>query len=250
MPYAANIDRSGAQSLVERLAPAADDQLLAQSSKLRQPGHVRLSLRQRGTALLQWRSSFCSRCAKCMSWAGIGSEARPGPFDFRRRLVSSASTSDRIGQLRRQPIGNDERVLGFGGAVVVLFIAGGDAVSWPRAIALLALFGAAVATKEHTAVLPALFLLTDFWWNPGFSLAGIRRNWRLYVPIVLGSLGAVAFVLRALRHRYHRRFQRQRFHLVSILLHRVPRHLGVHRDVPAADRPERRPRRRGLAQRA
>ena len=72
-------------------------------------------------------------------------------------------------------------------ALVVFIYRSGPTVSFARAVAVLVLFGAAVATKEHTAVLPALLLLTDYCWNPGFSLAGIRRNWRLYVPILIGS---------------------------------------------------------------
>lgn len=74
-----------------------------------------------------------------------------------------------------------------------------DAVGFGRTVAVLALFGAAVLTKEHTAVIPVLLLLTDYYWSPGFSLAGIRRNWRLYIPIVV--LGALAFalVVRVLR---------------------------------------------------
>src|ERR1700693_2616386 len=58
------------------------------------------------------------------------------------------------------------------------------------AVTILIIFGAAILTKEHSAVLPALFLLTDYYWNPGFSFEGIRRNWKLYVPILIG--GAIA----------------------------------------------------------
>jgi tetratricopeptide (TPR) repeat protein len=67
------------------------------------------------------------------------------------------------------------------------------AASWPVAAAVLALFGAAVLAKEHTVVLPALLLLTDYWWNPGFSFQGIRRNWKLYLPMALGAIAGVAF---------------------------------------------------------
>ena len=66
------------------------------------------------------------------------------------------------------------------------------------AVTVLVLFGAAVLSKEHSAVLPALLLLTDYYWNPGFSFEGIRRNWKLYVPIVIGGALAVAFVFRIL----------------------------------------------------
>lgn len=70
--------------------------------------------------------------------------------------------------------------------------------SWVISAGVLVLFGAACLVKEHSAVLPALLLLTDYYWNPGFTLQGIRRNWRLYVPILLGGAVAVMFVLRLL----------------------------------------------------
>jgi tetratricopeptide (TPR) repeat protein len=83
-------------------------------------------------------------------------------------------------------------------ALVVFLYREGSALGLARTVAVLALFGSAVLTKEHTAVLPVLLLLTDYYWNPGFSLDGIRRNWRLYIPIVvLGALG-IAFVIKVL----------------------------------------------------
>jgi tetratricopeptide (TPR) repeat protein len=69
-----------------------------------------------------------------------------------------------------------------------------EAISWKAAIVVLLLFGAAVSTKEHAAVLPALLLLTDYYWNPGFSFHGIRRNWRLYALIAGGAAIAARFV--------------------------------------------------------
>jgi protein O-mannosyl-transferase len=71
----------------------------------------------------------------------------------------------------------------------------GAAVSGPRALALLILFGASLLAKEHTIVLPVLLLLTDLWWNPGFSLEGVRRNWRLYAPLALGAIAGFMFFL-------------------------------------------------------
>ena len=72
------------------------------------------------------------------------------------------------------------------------------AVSWPASIAVLLLFGAAALTKEHTLVLPALLLLTDYYWNPGFSFSGMRRNWRLYVPIALTAAGGLVYIAKVL----------------------------------------------------
>ena len=63
---------------------------------------------------------------------------------------------------------------------------------------MLLLAAAAVMTKEHVAVLAGLLLLTDFYFNPGFSFQGIRANWRLYVPIAFGGLAVIVFVLRVL----------------------------------------------------
>ena len=69
------------------------------------------------------------------------------------------------------------------------------AISWPAALGVLALFGAAAATKENTVVLPAVLLLTDYFWNPGFNFEGIRQNWRLYAPMAIGGiLGAVRVI--------------------------------------------------------
>ena len=61
------------------------------------------------------------------------------------------------------------------------------AISWPRTASVTVLFVAALLAKEQTIALPALCLLTDYWWNPGFSLQGARRNWRLYGVIALGA---------------------------------------------------------------
>jgi tetratricopeptide (TPR) repeat protein len=72
------------------------------------------------------------------------------------------------------------------------------AVSWARAAAVLALFGLGVLSKEHIIVLPAWLLLTDFWWNPGFSLKGIRENWRLYLPVAIGAAGGFVMLSRLL----------------------------------------------------
>jgi tetratricopeptide (TPR) repeat protein len=81
-------------------------------------------------------------------------------------------------------------------AAFAAFLYRGDAgITWMRSAAVIALFLGALASKEQTIVLPALLLLTDYWWNPGFSLRGIRANWKLYL---LMGLGAVAGVVRFL----------------------------------------------------
>jgi tetratricopeptide (TPR) repeat protein len=73
------------------------------------------------------------------------------------------------------------------------------AASFPVSIAVVLLFAAAVSTKEHTASLPLALLLTDYWFNPGFSFAGIRKNWRLYGLMAAGAAVVIRPVWRLLR---------------------------------------------------
>src|SRR5574340_12192 len=75
-----------------------------------------------------------------------------------------------------------------------------EAVTWARALSVLVLYLAAMASKEHTVALIAIFLLADYYWFPGFSLKGVRRNWRLYLPMALGAVaGLISFIPILLR---------------------------------------------------
>lgn len=66
------------------------------------------------------------------------------------------------------------------------------AIRFSEAILVLVFFLLAVTSKEHTAVLPFVLLLTDFYFNPGFTLEGIKKNWRIYAPLFAGAaLGTV-----------------------------------------------------------
>jgi protein O-mannosyl-transferase len=90
-------------------------------------------------------------------------------------------------------------VLLFNGAFTLFLYRRSVAASFRVAAAVLILFIAAAVTKEHAAVLPALLLLTDYFWNHPFTLEGIRKNWRLYAPIAAGLVFAGAFVASILR---------------------------------------------------
>jgi tetratricopeptide (TPR) repeat protein len=84
-------------------------------------------------------------------------------------------------------------------AALALFICRkSTAVTWPVAIGVLLLYGAAVSVKEHTVALIAVLLLTDYFWNPGFSFSGIRKNWRLYIPVALMAGAGAVFVFKVL----------------------------------------------------
>ncbi|MDQ2901744.1 MAG: tetratricopeptide repeat protein [Acidobacteriota bacterium] len=89
-------------------------------------------------------------------------------------------------------------VLFFFGAFTLFLYRRSQAISWPVSAAILTLFAAAINTKEHTAVLPLIFLLTDYFWNPGFSLTGIKHNWRLYIPMAAATAAGILFLLRYL----------------------------------------------------
>lgn len=71
-------------------------------------------------------------------------------------------------------------------------------LSLKTSILVLMLFGAALTAKEDTIALPALFLLTDIWWSTG--LQGIRRNWKIYGLMGIGSLTGLAFFWNLMMH--------------------------------------------------
>ena len=70
------------------------------------------------------------------------------------------------------------------------------ALSLWRILAMLVCLGMAVLTKEHTAAMPAVFLLADYFWRGGWQ--GIRANWRLHGAMVLAGAAGLAFVARTL----------------------------------------------------
>jgi tetratricopeptide (TPR) repeat protein len=78
------------------------------------------------------------------------------------------------------------------GAVAAFLYRRSTAISWTGVAAVLLMFGAAVLSKEQAVVVPVVLLLTDFWWNPGFSLKGILGNWRLYGLMAVGAAAGVA----------------------------------------------------------
>jgi tetratricopeptide (TPR) repeat protein len=72
------------------------------------------------------------------------------------------------------------------------------AISWRRAVAVLAIFAVAVKTKENAVALAGILVLTDVMWPRSFSLDGPRRNWRLYALMLPGGLLAAVAVFRML----------------------------------------------------
>jgi len=70
------------------------------------------------------------------------------------------------------------------------------ALSVVRIFAMLVCLGLAVLTKEHTAAMPAIFFLADYFWRGGWQ--GIRANWRLHGAMVLAGVAGLAFIARTL----------------------------------------------------
>jgi tetratricopeptide (TPR) repeat protein len=102
-------------------------------------------------------------------------------------------------------------VLFFLAAYAVFLYRKDPVIAVPRTILVLLLFGLACTVKEHTTVLPALLLLTDFFFTTPLRFEGIRRNMKLYAPIFVGgALGLVA-VWRVLSTAHSAGFKIQEF---------------------------------------
>lgn len=85
-------------------------------------------------------------------------------------------------------------VLFYYAAFAVFIYSNRDSMSIGRAIAVVALFGAAAATKEHTLTLPVLIVLTDFFWHRG----GLRKNGMLYGLLAVACAAGAAVVWKVL----------------------------------------------------
>ncbi len=68
-------------------------------------------------------------------------------------------------------------------------------IGWGRAAAIALLFVAGLSTKEHTITLPALLLLTDFYFRPG----EFRKRLRIYALLAVVAAGGLVWVASTLR---------------------------------------------------
>lgn len=95
------------------------------------------------------------------------------------------------------------------------------AISVGESLLVMVLYGMAVLTKEHTIVLAPVLLLTDYFFNPGFTFEGIKKNWKLYVGLVLAGIGPVLFLARTLRNADSAGFNMKDLTAVDYLLTQV-----------------------------
>ena len=83
----------------------------------------------------------------------------------------------------------------FYAGLAVFLYRGEGAMKLPRALASVALFGAAVVTKEHTAIFPLVVVLVDYFWHRG----GLRKNAIFYALVALCGAAGAFIVVRVLR---------------------------------------------------
>lgn len=145
-----------------------------------------------GNALLIWLI-----VQRILEWAGVA-----GPL--RRILAIFSGALFLVHPIQTEAVAyvasrsENLSVMLFNSALAIFVYRRSIAVSLRVAAAIVILFIGACVTKEHAAVLPALLLLTDYFWNPGFSFDGIRRNWKLYLPLAAGAIFAGVWIAHIL----------------------------------------------------
>jgi hypothetical protein len=127
--------------------------------------------------------------ARLLDWAGVTGRMRSllAVFSGALFLLHPLQTESVAYVASRS---EDLSVLFYYGAFAVFLWRPTESITIPRTIAILVLFGAAIATKEHALTLPVLFLLTDYFWGRG----GIRQNRVLYGLFVVGAAIGARYV--------------------------------------------------------
>lgn len=131
--------------------------------------------------------------ARLLAWAGVSGRMRTALAIFSGALFL-------LHPLQTESVayvaGRSDGLSGlfYYSAFAVFIYSNRDSMTLLRAIAVVALFGAAAATKENTLTLPALILLTDFYWGRG----GLRKNGMLYGLLLLVCAAGGVVVWRVL----------------------------------------------------
>ena len=132
--------------------------------------------------------------ARLLEWAGVAGRARAilSVFSGALFLLHPLQTESVAYVASRS---EDLSVLFYYASFAVFLYRGGESMTFLRALGVVALFGAAAATKEHTLTLPILLLLTDYFWGRG----GFRKNGMLYALIAIAGAAGAALVWKVLR---------------------------------------------------
>jgi tetratricopeptide (TPR) repeat protein len=131
--------------------------------------------------------------AKLLEWAGVTGKLRAALSVFSGALFllhpvqteSVAYVASRSENLS---------VMWYYAAFAVFLYRPNARMTWLRALAIVALFGAAMSTKEHALTFPILLLLTDYFWNRG----GIRANGAVYALLAVAGVAGGFLVWGAL----------------------------------------------------
>jgi tetratricopeptide (TPR) repeat protein len=133
--------------------------------------------------------------ARLLEWAGVEKDgvARPalGAFAGALFLVHPLQTESVAYVASRSEVLS---TLFYYGAYCVFLYRRTESITWVRALAVLALFGGAVLSKQTAITFPLLLVFTDLFWVKG----GLRANRLLYAVMVLGGVGGLAFVWKTL----------------------------------------------------
>ena len=132
--------------------------------------------------------------ARLLEWAGVAGRQRAGLAVFAGALflLHPAQTESVAYVAGRSDVLS---TLFYAASFAVFLYRGPEPATLLRAAAIVALFGAAVVTKEHTLTLPVLLVLTDYFWSHG----GSRKNGILYGLLALAGGGGAVLVWRVLR---------------------------------------------------
>jgi protein O-mannosyl-transferase len=134
--------------------------------------------------------------ARLLEWAGVEKDgiARPalGAFAGALFLVHPLQTESVAYVASRSEVLS---TLFYYGAYCVFLYRRTESITWVRALAVLALFGGAVLSKQTAITLPLLLVFTDVCWVKG----GLRANRLLYGVMALGGVAGAAFIWKTLR---------------------------------------------------
>jgi tetratricopeptide (TPR) repeat protein len=134
--------------------------------------------------------AFLAIC-RLLEWAGIDSRQRGWWAGFGAALfLLHPLQTESVAYIA----GRSEALSGMfaAGSIAFFLYRRAPAISWSEVAGVLLLFGAALLSKEQAVVVPLVLLLTDYWWNPGFSRKGILANWKLYALMAAGGAAGVA----------------------------------------------------------
>jgi len=133
--------------------------------------------------------------AKLLEWAGVAGRMRATLAVFAGALfLVHPLQSESVAYVASRS--EDLSVLFYYGAFALFLWRSTESITVLRSIAIIVLFVAAIATKEHALTLPALFLLTDYFWGRG----GLRKNAVLYGLFAVGGAMGAKYVWTVLGH--------------------------------------------------